>query len=243
MRSDTTPRRRPQRLSDTSVTEVVPAPALIDLVPQHATFGTRHIMGWVKRGSDIQASNPHGTTPLMVAARRGLLDVVMYLTGRGARVNAMDRHGYTAFALAAWHNHLEVMRYLRSRGANPNAVAPLVHSARLGRPEVTRALLAHGTSPDLTDRQGYTALMWAAISGHREVAACLLAHGGEVSTRNAEGLTAFQYALRHSHYRLASLLESGHNGCARHGLRHMRLLLQVLRSRLNRTAANQRTAP
>jgi hypothetical protein len=58
-----------------------------------------------------------GETPLMLAARRGRLEIVRALVDAGADVNAVASSGHTAYDLAVGSEKKEVAAYLRTRGA------------------------------------------------------------------------------------------------------------------------------
>src|SRR6267143_696693 len=51
---------------------------------------------------DVNATTPHGTTPLMSAAAFGHLEIVRALLKRGAALNQKRSDGFTALALAAF---------------------------------------------------------------------------------------------------------------------------------------------
>ena len=217
------PAPAPLLLDDDTVVDR--APQLVDLMRQGPCTRAQ-VARWVTNGVDVAASDVQGTSPLMLAASRGSLDIVVYLVGRGVAVNTMDRRGYTAFALAATGGRNEVAGYLKSRGANPNAVAPLFDMARAGRLQALRTLAHHGTQLHLRDRAGNTVLICAAAAGHLSVVAFLLQQGLDVELRNNRGVDAVQAALAGGHFRLATLLETGHDTYSAASLRYVRYRLR-----------------
>src|SRR5262252_1191883 len=76
------------------------------------------------RGADVNASNPSGLTPLMVAAYHGRLEMVRALIARGAEVNATDDEGLTAAMLADDAGHDEIVRILVGGAIKRKRTAP-----------------------------------------------------------------------------------------------------------------------
>lgn len=223
---------------DTVVDPPRPGTPLVHLMAMARGHSQREALRhWVKQGADIHAVDALGTTPLMLAARRGELETVMFLVGRGALVNSMDKRGYTAFALAACRGHGQVMSYLKSRGANPNAVAPMLDTVREGRLPTLQLLVENGCSLDLRDRAGNTPLIVAAAHGHMEMTRYLVARGSDRHSTNARQLTALDCSILGGHFRVASLLERGSHSLLRYSWRYWRYWLRRwrLRSPLKRS--------
>lgn len=63
-------------------------------------------------GCDLSARDGHGSTPLMLAAGRGLLEVVKTLVAKGVEVNVLDDDGWTALACAVDAKQEECALYL-----------------------------------------------------------------------------------------------------------------------------------
>jgi ankyrin repeat protein len=57
---------------------------------------------------------------LIIASKKGNLEVVLALLGRNADPNAMDSDGYTALMFASLNGHLEVVQALLGHAADPN---------------------------------------------------------------------------------------------------------------------------
>jgi hypothetical protein len=102
---------------------------------------------------DVNATTPHGTTPLMSAAAYGHLEIVRALLKRGASLNQKRSDGFTALALAAFFGQQETVRELLACGAD------------------VRAISRRNTSPE----------MWATARGFLQIAD-LLKTAGEQPT-------------------------------------------------------------
>jgi ankyrin repeat protein len=79
----------------------------------------------IDHGADINALNPEtGTSPLMLAAALGYLNICNILLDAGAEINACDHAGYTPLHLAVqgYGEQIPVIETLLKRGADPSAV-------------------------------------------------------------------------------------------------------------------------
>jgi len=106
----------------------------------------------LNRGADVNASNPSGLTPLMVAAYHGRIEMVRALIKHGAEVNATDDEGLTAAMLADDVGHDEIVKVLvghavkRKKTAPPPEPSPLQSDAD----EAFEAAADHGTRTSQT---------------------------------------------------------------------------------------------
>lgn len=75
-----------------------------------------------KRGINLNIGNKENMTPLICAAKKGILEVVEQLVQRGANINHQDINGMTSLHWAVQNEHAQICRYLLSSGANPSIV-------------------------------------------------------------------------------------------------------------------------
>jgi murein DD-endopeptidase len=154
-------------------------------------------------------------TPLARAALHGDRPVIGLLLDAGAAVN--DRpEGSVALLVAANQGDREMVTLLLDRGANieshPQATVqitngeqlptPLMLAADRGWSALVKLLLARGANPNARDRQGMTALMYAAGAiqtsvGSPTVIEALIAAKADVNARAANGDTALDLAARY----------------------------------------------
>ena len=99
---------------------------------------------------DIRFGN--GSTPLIVAAEEGRLDVVEFLVDSGANLNARNDHNYTALHWAAYHGHQDIVEFLIKNKADAN----------------------------IKDSTGSTPLQLAIVKGHVLIAGLLISYGTRV---------------------------------------------------------------
>ena len=75
----------------------------------------------IAKGADVNAKNKYGSTPLHRAASGGHKEIAGILIAKGADVNAKENHGRTPLHGAAFHGHKEVVELLITQGADVNA--------------------------------------------------------------------------------------------------------------------------
>src|SRR6202008_1066548 len=68
-------------------------------------------------GADVNATDEHGSTPLLEAARFGHDEITRVLLAAGANLKAKDKDGKTALMLAVQGEHDQVIRVLKEAGA------------------------------------------------------------------------------------------------------------------------------
>jgi len=125
----------------------------IEAVKQHLATGT-----------DVNAKDYRGWTPLYFAASRGHKEIAELLVDKGADVNAKSDGDWTPLFTAALNGHKEIAELLIAKGANVNAI----------------------------EAQGKTPLGWATHPDNpndtAETAALLRKHGGKTGEElKAEG--------------------------------------------------------
>lgn len=107
----------------------------------------------------VDARSEDGTTPLILAARLAVEDLVEELIAARADVGARDKWGKTALHWAAAVNNTRAARSLLQAGADKDAQdskeqTPLFLAAREGAVEVAQLLLGLGAARGLRDHAG-----------------------------------------------------------------------------------------
>lgn len=151
----------------------------------------------VRRGVNAQTKN--GATPLYLACQEGHLEVTQYLVQEcGADPHTSAHDGMTPLHAAAQMGHSPVIVWLvssaragRSLGAGPalDEAGPGAGRAGTGRgqkgPDAQPRPPAQVSCTDVSlseqDKDGATAMHFAASRGHAKVLSWLLLHGGEIS--------------------------------------------------------------
>ncbi|EDL83649.1 feminization 1 homolog a (C. elegans) [Rattus norvegicus] len=173
-----------------------------------------------------------GGTPLLIAARRGHLDVVEYLVDNcGASVEASGSvhfdgetiEGAPPLWAASAAGHLAVVRSLLRRGASVNRTTrtnstPLRAACFDGHLDVVRYLVGeHKADLEVANRHGHTCLMISCYKGHREIARYLLERGAQVNRRSAKGNTALHDCAESGSLEILQLLLGCHARMERDG--------------------------
>jgi ankyrin repeat protein len=160
-------------------------PAVADAAMQKNVAGVRDLL---RQGTDVNAAQGDGMTPLHWAASHGDLELSTMLLVAGANIRAATRiNGYTPLFFAAREGNAAVVAALLDAGADPKAVSvtgstPLMLAAGAGNVEVVQRLLDAGAEIDTKERaRGQTALMFAAAYNRVDVIKLLTRRGASVA--------------------------------------------------------------
>ncbi|KAF3321941.1 ankyrin repeat-containing protein [Carex littledalei] len=150
--------------------------------------------------------NEVGDTPLIVAAEKGFVEVVVelvkYLDRDGVVVK--NRCGYDAFHVAVREGHRAIVQELLnydsklSRTLGPSKVTPLISASTRGHLDTVELLLEHKSDLfDISKDNGKNALHFAARQGHIEVVKVLLEKDPQLARRtDKKGQTALHMAVK-----------------------------------------------
>jgi len=145
----------------------------------------------LRKGADVSAAEPDGSTALLWAAHRGDTDLVKRLIKAGADVTVQNAYGATALSEAAIVGDAEMIKALLKAGADPNGTNPegqtaLMVVARTGAVDAARVLVEAGADVNARESWGaQSALMWAAAQQHPEMVEYLISAGADVNARGA----------------------------------------------------------
>jgi ankyrin repeat protein len=163
------------------------------------------------KGADLEARElVKSYTPLHLAARYAVHEVVSLLLDRGANINAKAADEDTPLHLAAKHARLEVARLLLDKGANIEAKAaygytPLHLAAKQGFHQNARLLLDRGANINAKAADEDTPLHLAVKYGFW-VAPLLLDKGASINAKAADKYTPWHIAAEHARLEVARLL-------------------------------------
>jgi hypothetical protein len=184
----------------------------------------------IAAGSDVNAVDPDGTSPLLWAAHQADAELVSLLLEAKADPNAANAFGVTPLLEAARLGDTATINALLDGGADLAAATregetPLMAAARAGSASAVALLADRGADVNATESLwDQTALMWAAAEGHLDVVDVLLdkgadpnrkARASELSTRSTRtdypsgGFTALMWAVRDGNEAVARRLVEG----------------------------------
>ena len=156
----------------------------------------------LQAGTDIEAKDKYGNTALIRASYKGRLEVVKYLVSQGANIEAKNNYGSTAFMNAKQQNHSEIVDFLEKERF------PLHYYAKDGDLAGVQGALQAGANIDVTDNDGWTALIIASYYGHLEVVKYLVSQGANIDVTDNDGNTVLSEASYYGHLEVVKYLVS-----------------------------------
>ncbi len=170
--------------------------------------------GLVNKVSNVDLAPADGRTALMLASKRGLVDLVRSLIKRGADVNANNSNGGTPLMYAAIAGNTDIGRMLieddadtKARGSN--GWSPLMVAAAKGHSPFVRLLLENGADVNAIDVYGWTPLARASFEKRNEVVGIIVSvPGADIDARDDQGATALHHAASVGAIRIIELLLS-----------------------------------
>lgn len=130
---------------------------------------TRYLMDEKYFDINFTTNKIGGVTLLHIAAEKGFLKAVEYLTEQGAIIDSYDENNVTPLLKAATRHKWPVVKHLLEKGANPNladknGITALHQAVKSGALDVVQLLLKHGANLTAVDSKGRTPLHYAAWS-------------------------------------------------------------------------------
>ena len=161
---------------------------------------------------DVNARNPLGYTLLMIAACYGNTNIVRELLDANADIEALSTPGIshldeegsvvhtngsrTALMYACGFGKVETVALLLERGARANDPENLTLGLAIESSyiEVVQMILSAGVDVNLSNCNGYTALMNAATTDQPDIVQLLLDYGADRHMRDVRNYTALDFA-------------------------------------------------
>jgi serine/threonine-protein phosphatase 6 regulatory ankyrin repeat subunit B len=174
-------------------------PSLADAIQKGDHKAVRELL---QNQADVNATQPDGSTPLLLAVDRNDTEVAEWLIRAGANVRAANEYGATALSVAAANGNTAIIKLLLDAKADPNAAllsgeTALMSAADKGNADSTRLLLAAGADANAKESKGgQTALMWAVAGKQPEIVRLLVARGADIRARSKGDFTALLFAAQ-----------------------------------------------
>jgi ankyrin repeat protein len=165
----------------------------------------------LKGGAQVNAKDPFGLTPLLVAVQSDNQRIVKALLLNDADVNARDDYLYTPLHWAIRPGNQEMIESLLAHKASADAKdkageTPLYFAVRGGDKAVVELLLARGADVNVQDVHGFTPLHRAIETGNKDMVESLLAHKADVNAKSKAGETPLHAAVGHIDRTIVELL-------------------------------------
>ncbi|TRY83111.1 hypothetical protein DNTS_013447 [Danionella cerebrum] len=140
----------------------------------------------------LEEETSDGETPLILAIKAGLVEIVRTLLEHGASPNRINSKDESPLLLAVRTDSFDIAFTLLSRGASVNQICPkkwtAVHeAAKVGCTDILTLLLQHGGDLSETDEHGVTPMGIAAEHAQLEALDILIHYGADVNAQAPNG--------------------------------------------------------
>lgn len=179
-------------------------PALLETAK---TGNVEEVAAVLEKTADVNIRDKNGLNALMMAAAyNNNANVINLLADAGVRVRARDKEGLNALMLAAaYTKNTDVIDALLRAGSEidckkggNNATALMIALAENKNPRISGMLIDAGSDVNAADKNGNTALFFAAVKGNLTVMKHLLSKNPDLNVRNKDSMTALMTAARHA---------------------------------------------
>ena len=179
----------------------------------------------LQRGAIVDCADRQGLTPLQLAVKHGLFDLIKQLLNAGANPMIADHKGVSTLRYAVISRHVsvvtEILQALKQSTDRDSKVSCDLHTlhgdvrARHGKLDID-----YGTVDGRIPKDGKTVLHISVENHDLEITNLLLAHGVNVHRVDSEGNEALSYAIKSTESNVAlslcqSLLDAGADTMAR----------------------------
>ena len=165
----------------------------------------------LRAGTTLNSAND-GSTPLHLAARFGIPELIIPLIQAGADRDAQSHVGSTPLHHAARHKHPKVVDLLLDCGAvfkaDSEGWTPLHNAAFAGSLEIINRLLNGGADLYARHSRGWTPLHLAATHDSPNIIAFLIDQGSNLDAQTDDGFTALSIAVANNNPDVFDLLMS-----------------------------------
>ncbi|CAH1993637.1 unnamed protein product [Acanthoscelides obtectus] len=164
----------------------------------------------------LNRQNEHGWTPLLIASRKGHIDLVNNLLANHARVDVFDNDGRSALHLASEQGFLPVCDSLLTNKAfinskSRNGRTALHLAAMNGYIHLVKFLIKdHNAVIDILTLKKQTPLHLAAAAGQIEVCKLLLELGADIDATDEQGQKPIHAACQNNYSEVVKLFLQQH---------------------------------
>ena len=186
--------------SESNISDIYGETCLVCAVRGHCSKEV--LQAIIDQGTDVNASNEHNPTALMLACTTNHEDAIHVLLKAGSNTNIADIYGETCLVCAVrGHCSKEVLQAIIDLGTDVNVTNRNNHTALMmacqkNHEDAIHVLLKAGSDTNIA-HNGYTCLMYA-VSRHcsKEVLQAIIDHGADVNATDKYNRTALTLACK-----------------------------------------------
>lgn len=151
---------------------------------------------------DLDYQDENGFSAVMFAALKGHVEPFRLLVYAGADVKLLNKSGETAIMLSKLNQNRDLFEKvmlefaLEKGNRNAGGFYALHCAARRGDLNAVKLLTRRGYDVNISDGDGYTPLMLAAMEDHGSMCQLLISYGASCDIKNSRGETALSLAKK-----------------------------------------------
>eukprot|EP00475_Leptophrys_vorax_P005028 TRINITY_DN13025_c0_g1_i1.p1 TRINITY_DN13025_c0_g1~~TRINITY_DN13025_c0_g1_i1.p1 ORF type:complete len:312 (-),score=77.79 TRINITY_DN13025_c0_g1_i1:32-967(-) len=183
----------------------------------------KRVQQLIDSGATVEGIGPNDntkSTPVLVAARNGCLQIMKVLIEADANITATDRNGNGVLIIVSTLGFIDMMQFIvttykgkpefEKLSKDKNGKTAIHYAAGKGRDKAVKLLVEEtDISVNSQDNFGYTPLHYAAMGGSLKAAQYLVEHAhARLSIKNTKGMTAAQVAEAERNNDIANYLNS-----------------------------------
>ncbi len=221
-----TPLQNAQRLGQEAVSATLaaggeqPAPgdAAAELLRAAAAGQTDAVAAALRAGAPIESRDPHGRTPLLLAALADHVDVARLLVLLGADPDAQDAQRDSAWLVTGVTGSVAMLETLLPAGpdltlTNRFGGVSVIPASERGHVDYVRRVVQTGIDVNHVNEPGWTALLEAIVYGdgsapYQQIVGILLDAGADPRIADARGVTPLQHARDRGQDEIAARIEA-----------------------------------
>ena len=160
-------------------------------------------------GVNVNYSNSEGQTALILASTSAQEQVVQMLLLAGANINHQDIYGQTALTVSKTNKIFLLLLQPNKKISflEHSTSTHLMIASDLGHMAIIETLLVeYNNDPNVQNKAGWSAIMFASRSGHLQVVELLLKENANPNVQNLKGWTALMFASRNGDHQVIEIL-------------------------------------
>lgn len=179
---------------------------------------TDNVLKLLKNGAEINATDRHGKTAVMVATYNNKVDTVKALIQKAANINIRDNNSDNVLLYAGAEGLLEIVKLAIDAGADTTLTnryggTALIPASERGHVEVVKELLTHSDiDVNHINHLNWTALLEAIILGdggekHQKIVQLLVDHGADIHIADRDGVTPLEHVQKRGFKEIEKVLK------------------------------------